>query len=150
MKSLQQHAGSEKGTSPGLHSAVSCSHKVVLPVFGSGLTLTFSSGLREFLFSMFGPEFLQQGVNFQRLPQDIGVLVYIPAWGKFLNHTFVFEKVKESTGGVFFSAEIFSCNFLILAEKRWLKLELVSCLEEDYVVLAEQLSFYSVTFKEKL
>lgn len=66
---------------------------------------------------------------------------------KFINHTFVLEKVKESTGGVIFSAERFLCIFLILAEKHWLKLELVSCLEEDYVVLAEQLPFCSVTFK---
>lgn len=49
MKSLQQHAGCERGTFPGLHGAVSCSHKVVLPVSAS-LTLTFSSGLCEFLF----------------------------------------------------------------------------------------------------
>lgn len=86
----------------------SCSHKVVLLVFGSNLTLTFFSGSREIFLFMFCPE---QGVNLKRL-QDTGlysILTYINT-----THLFLKEKSEKPLEFCFFVFFRLPCRNIIL------------------------------------
>lgn len=103
----------------------SCSHKVVLLVFGSNLTLTFFSGSREIFLFMFCPE---QAVNLKRL-QDTGLYSIL----RYINTTHLFLKEKSEKPLEFFfffffvyHVEIlfsqFSAHFGSQRETYWLEL----------------------------
>lgn len=95
----------------GLHIATSCSHKVVQPVSGTKLTLTFFSGLRGIVFFYVFPEFLRQGVELKRLPLDVGLysnLGWINSLRSLRNHWSLF---------VFHIKMLLSQFLLILAAK---------------------------------